>query len=316
VVEEFVRLTAARQYGYQPLLDRIASQLDRYVPNVAVSERALQAKGELFGPVHTDLCIAPFEFPIGPFNAYTRPYRRNQFLVLVTSGVLTLLYHATKIMGYSTRITADGFSYLDHARIGVLGWTPPMALATVIGSYLGIRAPLAGGIPILEGADRIRTDHLFESCVTFLVGHEYSHALAGHFFDPETAKDLHTGTREYETSADWLSAKLLLGPWRWGSFEDDDAQTRLQTLLAGPVFFFALERLVTEAERRYGNGDFSQDPLAGIAPPAVRLAMMRSLYETLFGKDALPLTDLYQEWIGRIAEKVLDGIDTIRQNTK
>ena len=297
LVDEFVEFTHHREHGHQSTLDAICAQLDSFVPLVVENERKLEPAA----PIRDPVCIAAFEFPTGPFNAHIRRVPGGGFLVLVTSGVLTLLRHVTKIMGHSTTISDAGFQYLDHVRIGPFGRSPMEAMEDAISVYLDRARPGAGAIPDLSGDQRARMDDLFRACVTFLVAHEYAHALAGHLSNPAFVADRHNYNRLEEVEADWLGAKLLLAVWRWGPFEDDKAQIKLQTLLAGPLFFFALESVIAEAEQRFGRRPSLEDTELGMAPPAVRKVMIKELYAEIFGPGPFPLTDLYEDWVYRMA---------------
>jgi len=311
LVEQFVEWILSMPHGHQSLLDETIATLERYVPEIARTEQA-NPEG---GYVDTDAYALALEFPTGPFNAQVRPVSDVGHLILINSGLLALLAHATRLMGHSTQISDHGFQYLDGPGIGLRGSSPARALAEAIALYLGFPVSFAGGLPSLKGLQQERMQRVFQACVTFLVAHEYAHVLAGYFQGPGAGDELHSGTREQEVAADWLAVKLLLAPWRWGSFEEDGPGTRLQTLLAGPLFFFALEAVVAEAERRAIGGPPARDAATGIAPPVVRKAMIQGLYQGIFGDSTFPLMDLYPNWIYRMAAEVIDEVDGIRQSS-
>lgn len=304
-VEEFVQFTKQRPYGYQPLLDEIMATLRDMAARISETETSR---------VDKDVCIAAFEFPIGPFNAEARPVPGVGFMILINKGVLALLSHVTRLIGHTTRIVDGRFEFLDDTQVGVRRLPVARVLGEVIALYLGYAVPLAGALSDLRESNAEQMDKLFRASVTFLVAHEYAHALAGHFDDPNAAELLHAGMREQEVAADWLGAKLLLAPWRYKLLNDDQGNTKLQTLLAGPLLFFAVEGIVSEAERRAEDRPPLQERLTGIAPPPVRRVMLRQYYQALF-RQTFPLTELYIQWIDRIAGAVLPEIDRIRATT-
>jgi hypothetical protein len=304
-VEEFVAFVRARPYGHQTLLDDIMGTLRGFAPRIAQTDT---------GRIDADVCVAAFDFPVGSFNAQVRPVRDIGFIILANRGVLTLLSHVTRLIGHTTRISGGSIQFLDRARIGVRNAQLPQALAEVIAYYLGYPVRMAGAVPDLGEPDAERMDRLFCACVTFLVAHEYAHALAGHFDDPEAADSLSTGMSGHEVEADWLAAKLLLAPWRYKTLDDDPGNTGLQTLLAGPLLFFALEDVIAEAERRQDGRPPAHETLSGIAPPPVRHAMMKEYYRAVFGKSTFPLSDFYVEWVSHMRLEVLEEVDRIRES--
>ncbi len=81
--------------------------------------------------------------------------------------------------------------------------------------------------------------------------------------------------------------------------------------MAGPLFFFALEGVVAEAERRSGRRPPWEGEEIGIAPPPVRKVLLKQLYSELFGPELPPLTRLYEDWVYRMASDVLDEVGLI-----
>ena len=112
-------------HGHQSLLNKTMAELEKYVPNVAATERRLSTNAR----VDVDACVSVHEFPVGPFNAQVRPVPGAGYLILINRGVLALLAHTTRLIGQSTRLTKNGFQDIHDVGIGLRGSTPAEALA-------------------------------------------------------------------------------------------------------------------------------------------------------------------------------------------
>jgi hypothetical protein len=290
---------------FQATLDETVAEIRCYIPRIAEQEAKL---GD--APVLQGCCVGAFSFPTGQYNAKTILTDDDDYLILINAGLLEMIWQATKIFGHSTRLEGNNFSYLDGVRLGVNQLAPSAALAEVIAAFLGLSRAGMGQVERVEGASAKRSLLLFCSCVKFVVGHEYSHVLAGHFEDPGRASRISEGMSPEEVAADWLAAKLVVAPIRWGQFDDDRLQSRLQVLMAAPLFYFALENLVAVAEERVGH-----EYAPGLAPPAVRRLYLEPFFHDLAGGDfrsTWPLTRLTVDWVDRMADDVLDQVDALR----
>lgn len=308
-VTEFAADLRKGERRFQRLINEITDEIEQFIPNIARQEAALYGGG----PIFLDRCVGAFVYPTGKFNATARRTEAGDHLILMNAGVMELLWQTAKIISHTTRVDAVGFTYLDDVRLGLNQLTTAEALAEVVAVYLGEPSSGLGVVPRKVGPDGERAVSVYRACATFLVAHEYAHVLAGHTGHEDRAAALDDPTRHHEIAADSLGTKLLLARWRWGNFVDDASNTGLQTLLSGPLLFFALENVIAEAERREGRAH----DIIGTEHPAVRRVMLQPLYAELAGgvdyKTAWPLAGLYEDWVFRIERDVMKSINHIRR---
>jgi len=305
MLDELVRTARENDRRFPEVLRTSLATLRRFVPEVKAQQEANGGAPI----VAADACVGAFVFPGAAFNATTLLSDEGDYLILVNFSLLEMIWQAAKLFAVSTHLADGMFSYLD--RLKNSPGTPAQALARILGFYIGL--PLRGSdlVNPPAGDDRARAQELFRSCVLFIVGHEYAHILAGHI-DPDVP--LHAGkydsTDANEVAADWLGLMLALGEWRWGEFGDDEWQTRFQTRLGGPLFFFALEQAVAAAEEKLGVA-----VSWSIAPPRVRRAFLEPFYDQLAGhtdyRAAYPLTHDCENWIYRMDSELRDEIDRL-----
>lgn len=299
VLDELVGKARENDRRYPEALRTSLATLRRFVPQVKAQQEALGGAPI----VATEACVGAFVFPGAAFNATTLLSDEGDYLILVNLSLLEMIWQAAKLFAVSTHLADGMFSYLDRLKNSP-AMSPARALARILGFYIGL--PL-GGRDLVDpqaGSDRIRAQELFQSCVLFIVGHEYAHILAGHI-DPDVP--LHAGKHDLpdanEVAADWLGLMLALGEWRWGDFGDDQWHTRFQTRLGGPLFFFALEQAVAAAEEKLGvTLSWS------VAPPRVRRAFLEPFCNQLAGstdyRAAYPLAHDCENWIYRMEDEL------------
>ena len=124
--------------------------------------------------------------------------------------------------------------YRDDIRLGPQQKDAAGALAEVVAVFLGVPAHGLGRVERPIGKEFERMQRLFRGGLTFIVGHEYAHILAAHGESPKDKSfhwEIYSGRSEAEVEADWLGAKLVLAPWRWGTFHDDSERRGNRRLL-------------------------------------------------------------------------------------
>lgn len=306
-LDELVRTAHENDRRYPEALRTSLATLRRFVTRIKAQQEALSGAPI----VAVDACVGAFVFPGAAFNATTLLSDEGDYLILVNLSLLEMIWQAAKLFAVSTDLTRGMFSYLDRLKNSPGTVSPALALARILGFYIGLPLRSRDLVSPPTGEDRVRAHELFLSCVLFIVGHEYAHILAGHV---DRDVPLHAGKADLsdanEVAADWLGLMLALGEWRWGDFPDDQWKTRFQTRLGGPLFFFALEQVVAAAEAKLGV-----ESSWSVAPPRVRRAFLQPMYDQLAGntdfRAAFPLTHDCENWIYRMEDELRQEIDRL-----
>ncbi len=174
---------------------------------------AIPAFAEKF---HDDVFVG--EFPTGSINCETVKVDGG-FLVLVSSGTLTMLHQVTTFLCRGDADHPTSQQSLDAAD----------GIAAVLASYVENGDPFYGPKPLVGGMLAMLSGELSAAAMKFVVAHEYAHILAGHLTEPNpesTAIETEVGaievlrkSREQEFEADEIGYRLTLGVADYDKFD-------------------------------------------------------------------------------------------------
>lgn len=247
------------------------------------------------------------QFPTGSFNAQAKRTSAG-VLILINTGLMMLIHQSVKILSYAIRFTEYGEGgnvvFADdpdhpagHSQKEIID-----ALTEVVVAYLRFEGEEGSRRAMRFPAQADRRGYiaqrLTENCELFAVAHEYGHAIDGHLSKPRSVlKSTSVGEMELvekewnqEFVADALGANLMLRQFEVIADDlgdDFSRQWELLNIVAAPLFFFALDNLVTEARGLPGD-----TPGAAVLdhPPSVeRAASIRQyVHDYMIKSTGLP----------------------------
>jgi hypothetical protein len=268
----------------------------------------LQLSGiALPGPVYVG------EYPHNSFNAQACAVPGGT-LILVNTGLITLLFQVAKSIGASFRAftrtedaglrfkaeTAEMIRQRDHARKTV-------AKAVVAYVFHG-DARRAGRIPVAAGSPALLGVPLGNAGRDFVVGHEFGHLLAGHLHEPAARTRSGEWIRKshhQEFEADEIGALLMLR-----RLEDPGDQIQKNFTVAGPFLFFAIDHLVTRVRNEIN--DIPAGMIVTDHPPSdERAAALRRLFMEIEGPGVLQFANAFVSVLSAQENDILDLVDSL-----
>jgi hypothetical protein len=249
------------------------------------------------------------DYPHGRYNAQARAVPTGT-LILVNTGLLTLLYQVAESIGASIleiTSTGDGPTYeqptaeltrrRDEARDLV---------AKAVVEYIFHGDARFVGLNPMAADSRARFGLPFADAATdFVVAHEFGHLLAGHLHEAPTQEFSKGGIRanhrrEYE--ADEIAALLLM---RGQDPEDNICQNIAVT---GPFLFFAIDHLITRV-----RSEIDDIPAGAIVTGHPRSdergAALRRLFVEIAGPGVLQMANAIVTSFSGEEDRILDTVD-------
>ncbi|MEU6780076.1 hypothetical protein ABZ912_12790 [Nonomuraea angiospora] len=268
---------------------------------------ALRRSGiALPGPVYVG------EYPHNSFNAQACAVPGGT-LILVNTGLMTLLYEVAKCIGSSMRILTrtEDHGLLEEEETPELTRQRDDARTTVAHAVLAYifqgNPGLGGRIPLTADSRALAGIPLAEAARDFVVGHEFGHFLSGHL-DGSAARE-RSGewirkSHDQELEADEIGALLMLR--RVG---DPGNELRKNLAAAGPFLFFAIDHLVTRV-RNEVNGIPMGLIVTDHPPSDERAGILRRLFLEVEGPGALQFANAVVTGLSLMEDDILDAVDT------
>ena len=160
---------------------------------------------------------------------------------------------------------------------------------------------------------------LVQSCLRFMVAHEYGHLIAGHILPNKTVDKmtpvgqvaLGEKSHEQEYEADLLAAQILLA--HFGQSPNSGPGHFLAATVVSPLFFFTLHGVIDRMRSQLGLKPLA---ISGDHPPSGdRCGRLHRFFTQEFSRAGLPrkalgLPEAFELWFKEIEE---DVIDTVRR---
>lgn len=254
-------------------------------------------------PVYVD------DYPHGRYNAQARAVRSGT-LILVNTGLLTLLYQVAGSIGTSfvkVTSTADGPIYEEiTAELTRRRDKARDLVAKAVVEYIFRGDSRLAGLNPVDPDLRARLGLPFaHAAIDFVVAHEFGHLLAGHLHEPPARAPSEGGIhashrREYE--ADEIAALLLMG----GQDPEDDLRKNIAA--TGPFLFFAIDHLITRV-----RSEIDDIPAGAIVTGHPRSdergAALRRLFVEIAGPGVLQMANAVVTSFSREEDRILDAVD-------
>jgi hypothetical protein len=258
------------------------------------------------------------QFPTGLFNAQAVGVADGA-LLLINTGLMMFIYQCAKLLFLNVQLTLHDDAGAQHGSVSQQMTNAEIieALSDIILAYRFRRnSTFATRFPFESGLRGLLTATLAQSAERFVLAHEYGHAIAGHLTGGRAVRQIVTdnGLRiellskswEEEIEADLYGAHLVLPP----SKRTIDSEGALQPLgfrLAGPLFFFALDDLIsTIDETIFGRGgaEITDHP-----PASMRIDAIQMWYESIgVSGKLLQLATFPAHWISEFSDPVCEYI--------
>ena len=276
--------------------DAIRYTIDRYCESIfriLPTDANRKLKGRIFAA----------EFPTGEFNAQAKMVPDGGgYVVLVNIGLMLFLHSVAKLVFTQARWgsqkrsgTWETTSTPVHLS---LSFEDAVAhLREAVGQYItsGMWLPTADRehVAIQDSDINMLLLRLVEASERFVLTHEFSHAILGHLDreatvtlampdGTETVSIISKSSQE-EYDADLFAAALLSAGFPRHLERDDHATAiQIQTTIAGPLFFFALDEIIREA----GGSTRSTHP-----PSKERAQKLRSYFATIVPPQAFSIAN-------------------------
>ena len=303
--------------GYEQLVQRLAAGV----------ENDIRIRG---GKLPCTVLVGTW--PIGFANACALP-TSGGVLVLLSHGLISLLYHVAKVSILShdwMRVAAPGAdpnrSISENLGWESYGWTREKtidALVAIFRSYFrdgsvttAPRQPLPKQNSLRQ-AQLAATVHFAER---FLVSHEYAHVLCEHcgpLVLQETAsgdlKDVFLRSRQQEFDADELATSLVFAECdlRGGNYDSEiDGNTRV----AGIMLLFACN-LLHDVVHEGVEGFAVEAPTYETHPPAAARAGRILRYVERFGSEFTNMGRIQMSWALDVACDVAEKFHDEREKS-
>ncbi|WP_158751545.1 hypothetical protein [Streptomyces bicolor] len=268
----------------------------------------LQLSGiELPGPVYVG------EYPHNSFNAQACVVPGGT-LILVNTGLMTLLFQVAKLVGASfrtfTRTEDAGMQFEEETAEMIRQWDrarKTVAKAVVAYIFHG-DARRAGRIPVDADSRALLGVPLAGAARDFVVGHEFGHFLAGHLHEP--AARTRSGewirkSHQQEFEADEIGALLMLR-----RLENPGDQIQKNFAVAGPFLFFAIDHLVTRVRNEIN--DIPAGLIVTDHPPSdERAAALRRLFVEIEGPGVVQFANAFVSVLSAQENDILDFVDSL-----
>ncbi len=251
------------------------------------------------------------EWPLGEFQAsVTRTTSRNRAIVLVNSGLISLVYQMAKIMTYSlefVHMDEDSDETIACKLLGwePIGWTKQDSIEWIgktLAAYV-IHGDCRAGkrLPLSDSTRPTFATNLTFMAELFVVAHEYAHLLLEHVKAPKMVFATPYGDVEAlgqnqrnEFDADLAAADLLIASANWGS-DDPAGFVDVNFRVAGPCLFFVVAVFLEGV--RIGPHDFTANKSGSHPAPYCRLTRILDHFHRRYGGSTNFLGEIFRQMI-------------------
>jgi len=307
--EKLIGMMQASGSGMQFVVDHISEEIEK-----SIGRAGLHLNAEFFAG----------EFPTGSFNAQACLVS-NGTLLLLNTGLMVFLHKASKLVSHSIRFApfgSDGKPILGTEerddKPDTLSYAEQVdAFAELIVGYLFAEndwVRRVRRIPFVTGAKAMLSAMVVNSAEKFVLAHEYGHAIAGHLSTSRTMVNrTPVGNVEFvakrwedEFEADLIAAMLMITDLP-RKIERLEELFPLQFATAGPLFFFALDRLITKVALDI-KGLNEICVITDHPPSDLRMQSVREVFQRIGGSPATQLADAYVDWVNHVGNDVLTSV--------
>lgn len=296
--------------SYQTLIDYL---------NKEIEDALKRLKIKLPNPVFAG------EFPTGCFNALAYPYS-NGCILLLNTGLTVLLYKFASAISHIIRFasfdasgnaiseTIRGKSTLDYVDV-------ILAISNIINEYRLTGSSFAAQrLPAISTQKGAYVGGLTMAANRFVLAHEYGHILLGHTKSPmlSTYKtpvgeiNIITESWEKEIEADLKGCEIVLASVS-PSLESSDYLTDISLNIAGTLFFFSLDDIVTRVVETIKDTSLTVESTH--PPSSHRAKLVREYWERHFDSELLSSADKLVESISNIGDDIIARIKFDRMRT-
>ncbi len=237
------------------------------------------------------------------------------YVVLVNVGLMLFLHVVAKLVFTQARWGSQKQNETWETTSASVHLSLPFEdavahLREAVGQYIKIGmwlpTPNREHVAIQDSDINILLLRLVEAAERFVLAHEFSHAILGHLDrkatitlampDGTETVSIISKTFQEEYDADLFAASLLSAGFPTHLERDDHAAAiQIQTTIAGPLFFFALDEIIREA----GGSKLPTHP-----PSKERAQKLRSYFATIVPSPGFSIANaaiglLQHLWIGR-----------------
>lgn len=310
------------QTEFDEWLRQSAAELDGRIQQIASQvEQVLGLSGIEIPNVYAA------EFPHGSFNARTCAVAGGA-LVLLNRGLISFLYDASLVIA-SRIVFAErdrgGIKFInDQTEVDSDGDSAGKRMSEMIYNYLfsqpGLRRP---GFELPDRRRFLIALLITRAAEVFTVAHEYGHIVAGHL----NLNPIPRGSEEWlerswaqEMEADHIGGLLLLKSDQQhdslserskpvSGFGESHGPFQLSTdmVTCGPMFFFALDELITRVGREVE--EVPDDYIVSTHPPSeTRSSALRDLFEQFGEGRSMPFADSLTFIVRGLEDTVVKGV--------
>lgn len=266
------------------------------------------------------------EFPTGSFNSQVMKVPEG-YIVLINSGLLSLIYQFMKIMSFSI-----AFASLDDNGMPIKGTIRGEselskedridAIVDLIFSYFEYKdSRFAKRYRAVGGAKGDLISTLTYYCEMFAVAHEYGHILAGHldkpifdFIESPVGKiEILKKSMMQEHMADLIATHIMLPNLKKFKIEEPDIHAL--DVACGPILYFAIDILLN-----YVRTDMDRHIRIPVSNHPLSHKRLEALLKYFTDNGVISVANgamVYLKWMSDITPDVLKKVkDTIRDKVK